>query len=409
MSRSNDVFNVLIPSTFPSISSGDAGDDTKNKIDHLLDGQLGFFNRNSNKRLVTNPNTTSITDDFYLAWKSGSGVRFSAGQYIPLKGLRNISYKASNLLVPQIDQIQIGVKIEDLNEIISKQWTTEYGIKVEFSNQRIYRMIGENLYAKTFTSQGGCLKGCPAWTIDDIEQWSAAKKLAVYLDLIDNIKKNADDLLKVRLVAKEQINGYDNGNSSTGGARYLTAGTELINPILGCDTDSEIPVTDDGNNIKLLYSDIDKLAIEIETMPIEEHEYCNINVRYYKDRATTITTTILGFPCFSNVETTKVAKSSSGSGYDLRGLEYQAGGWEGNPGPYRTYSVTGLAKDGFNYQSEVAKLYDLYILQYEFNGFGSERDNFNFLSTIIAVEGGDINLEAYLRQLAKDTGVPFIG
>jgi hypothetical protein len=118
----------------------------------------------------------------------------------------------------------------------------------------------------------------------------------------------------------------------------------------------------------------------------------------------------LGFPCFSHVETKKAADMGNGDGYDVRRMEYEAGGWEGSPGIYRTHSSTGLPKSGFNYQSDPSKEYDIYAIQYDIISIGGWETHDYWATTIIAAEKGSSlsgDLLSLFRYLSQQLGVPF--
>ena len=104
-----------------------------------------------------------------------------------------------------------------------------------------------------------------------------------------------------------------------------------------------------------------------------------------------------GFEANGTVEIVQELKFEHTKGKDVQELERIAGGWEGNPGPYRELS---FALKNIQYQSDPNKLYSLITFYYQ----DVRKDTlsgpyFNDLSIIFAIPDG----ETTTAQQIKDT------
>ena len=70
-------------------------------------------------------------------------------------------------------------------------------------------------------------------------------------------------------------------------------------------------------------------------------------------------------------------------------MEYDAGGWNGKPGPYRTYN-DGLAKTGFQYFADSAKNYAVSNVSYDQHSISGWRSDVSYERTVFAAQTGAV-------------------
>lgn len=93
--------------------------------------------------------------------------------------------------------------------------------------------------------------------------------------------------------------------------------------------------------------------------------------------------------CNGKITTITNVQYPEGKGFDLQELEYEAGGWNGKPGPYRTSSVLGLQKGAIEYFSSASGNYTQLVLEYDQFSVGGWLEYLNNLRTIIAIPCAD--------------------
>lgn len=105
------------------------------------------------------------------------------------------------------------------------------------------------------------------------------------------------------------------------------------------------------------------LNILIESVPAKMHDWCKVNLLYFSPRTTALrVSTLDGFECNGNVINLSYGALEQGSGYDIRQLERNAGGWIGQPGPYRQSALVGESIGSFNYLAQVNGKYTVFNL-----------------------------------------------
>ena len=121
--------------------------------------------------------------------------------------------------------------------------------------------------------------------------------------------------------------------------------------------------------------------------PATFSDFCDINLNYFFPRQTDVALVgLAGFEGNSTVATTTEMVYEDGHGGDIKQLEYEAGGWNGSPGPYRASELLGTALPGFKYFSDASKKYDVIHQSYDQESVSGFRSDSHFERTIIAVD-----------------------
>lgn len=425
MSKENPIFQVLPTSGNQGLIA--AG----NKFSDLAAGQLGIFNAHTG--LSVDGTALSNCRDIILALGvGGTDVRFSAGQFIEVKKLESLTLKG---YMPETEKV-----IEITN--FTAKCETEYAIKLTYRNQKSYRLNGYNQFTKTFTYYTPC---CTNTSCDDCGAYGSAADLANGLATDINAD---DDAIVVASLFGMKINGTLSGTASadgavsvsiggilytatvTSGANATAAATALVNVIntqagspysatnaagvitiysntvTKGDTSTIALVTANGYSLGTIVAatktNVANYSTFIASYPnaglgiritgvAETRSPWNgaVNPKYTKTGTDFDASLVEGFTCTGLVTVTTNLQYSEGSGYDVKQLEYVAGGWNGKPGPYRVSLTTNLPVDGYEYLSSESSNYNLLIFKH---GQSSSSGFMNYdadLETIVAIPCAD--------------------
>lgn len=359
MSRNNDVFQVLVTKGNQAVLA--AG----NEVTDLLPGQAGVFSFESNLSI----DGTVPTRNFYVAVgldEDGDGVtdniRKSAGSHIQTRNIAFYSYRPFEAGRPMI------LEFKDFKTRCGEQ----YGIAIEFRNQQIYRTQGYVQFKVNYVVEGICCDGCSTGC-ESGDDNLVAKKL---VDAINNDPRG--------FVKAEMFNTTTNA--------VVTDYDAFVAANLTVNTDS-----DPANDVKL--------GIRITSIPQKINKFMGIDTKYFHMRETfLVPSKLIGFECNGEFSVKQTAKVTQGLGYDIQYLEYLAGGWNGNPGPYRTYKVNGLAKP-ITYVAETNTQYGILALTYDQFSVGGWLEYLNNEASIIAIPQTDsvtrASLLGVIDKLAK--------
>lgn len=359
MSRNNDVFQVLVTKGNQAVLA--AG----NEVTDLLPGQAGVFSFESNLSI----DGTVPTRNFYVAVgldEDGDGVtdniRKSAGSHIQTRNIAFYSYRPFEAGRPMI------LEFKDFKTKCGEQ----YGIAIEFRNQQIYRTQGYVQFKVNYVVEGVCCDGCSTGC-ESGDDNLVAKKL---VDAINNDPRG--------FVKAEMFNTTTNA--------VVTNYDAFVAANLTVNTDS-----DPNNDVKL--------GVRITSIPQKINKYMGIDTKYFHMRETfLVPSKLIGFECNGEFSVKQTAKVTQGLGYDIQYLEYLAGGWNGNPGPYRTYKVNGLAKP-ITYVAETNTQYGILALTYDQFSVGGWLEYLNNEATVIAIPQADsvtrASLLGVIDKLAK--------
>lgn len=359
MSRNNDVFQVLVTKGNQAVLA--AG----NEVTDLLPGQAGVFSFESNLSI----DGTVPTRNFYVAVgldEDGDGVtdniRKSAGSHIQTRNIAFYSYRPFEAGRPMI------LEFKDFKTKCDEQ----YGIAIEFRNQQIYRTQGYVQFKVNYVVEGICCDGCSTGC-ESGDDNLVAKKL---VDAINNDPRGFVKAEMFNTTTNAVVTDYD---------AFVTAN-------LAVNTDS-----DPANDVKL--------GIRLTSIPQKINKYMGIDTKYFHMRETfLVPSKLIGFECNGEFSVKQTAKVTQGLGYDIQYLEYLAGGWNGNPGPYRTYKVNGLAKP-ITYVAETNTQYGILALTYDQFSIGGWLEYLNNEATVIAIPQADsvtrASLLGVIDKLAK--------
>ena len=359
MSRNNDVFQVLVTKGNQAVLA--AG----NEVTDLLPGQAGVFSFESNLSI----DGTVPTRNFYVAVgldEDGDGVtdniRKSAGSHIQTRNIAFYSYRPFEAGRPMI------LEFKDFKTKCGEQ----YGIAIEFRNQRIYRTQGYVQFKVNYVVEGVCCDGCSTGCQSGDDNLVAKK-------LVDAINNDPRGFVKAEMF-----------NTTTNAV--VTDYDAFVAANLAVNTDS-----DPANDVKL--------GVRITSIPQKINKYMGIDTKYFHMRETfLVPSKLIGFECNGEFSVKQTAKVTQGLGYDIQYLEYLAGGWNGNPGPYRTYRVNGLAKP-ITYVAETNKQYGILALTYDQFSVGGWLEYLNNEASIIAIPQADsvtrASLLGVIDKLAK--------
>ena len=359
MSRNNDVFQVLVTKGNQAVLA--AG----NEVTDLLPGQAGVFSFESNLSI----DGTVPTRNFYVAVgldEDGDGVtdniRKSAGSHIQTRNIAFYSYRPFEAGRPMI------LEFKDFKTKCGEQ----YGIAIEFRNQQIYRTQGYVQFKVNYVVEGICCDGCSTGCESGDDNLVAKK-------LVDAINNDPRGFVKAEMF-----------NTTTDAV--VTDYDAFVAANLAVNTDS-----DPANDVKL--------GIRITSIPQKINKYMGIDTKYFHMRETfLVPSKLIGFECNGEFSVKQTAKVTQGLGYDIQYLEYLAGGWNGNPGPYRTYKVNGLAKP-ITYVAETNTQYGILALTYDQFSIGGWLEYLNNEASIIAIPQTDsvtrASLLGVIDKLAK--------
>ena len=359
MSRNNDVFQVLVTKGNQAVLA--AG----NEVTDLLPGQAGVFSFESNLSI----DGTVPTRNFYVAVgldEDGDGVtdniRKSAGSHIQTRNIAFYSYRPFEAGRPMI------LEFKDFKTKCGEQ----YGIAIEFRNQQIYRTQGYVQFKVNYVVEGICCDGCSTGC------------------------ESGDD----NLVAKKLVYAINNDPRGFVKAEMFNTTTDAVVTDYDAFVTANLAVNTDSNP----NNDV-KLGVRITSIPQKINKYMGIDTKYFHMRETfLVPSKLIGFECNGEFSVKQTAKVTQGLGYDIQYLEYLAGGWNGNPGPYRTYKVNGLAKP-ITYVAETNTQYGILALTYDQFSIGGWLEYLNNEASIIAIPQADsvtrASLLGVIDKLAK--------
>ena len=359
MSRNNDVFQVLVTKGNQAVLA--AG----KEVTDLLPGQAGVFSFESNLSI----DGTVPTRNFYVAVgldEDGDGVtdniRKSAGSHIQTRNIAFYSYRPFEAGRPMI------LEFKDFKTSCGEQ----YGIAIEFRNQQIYRTQGYVQFKVNYVVEGICCDGCSTGC------------------------ESGDD----NLVAKKLVDAINNDPRGFVKAEMFNTTTNAVVTDYDAFVATNLVVNTDAD----LTNDV-KLGVRITSIPQKINKYMGIDTKYFHMRETfLVPSKLIGFECNGEFSVKQTAKVTQGLGYDIQYLEYLAGGWNGNPGPYRTYKVNGLAKP-ITYVAETNTQYGILALTYDQFSIGGWLEYLNNEASIIAIPQADsvtrASLLGVIDKLAK--------
>jgi len=451
MATTNPVSQVLATSGNQALLA--AG----NRVSDLAVGQLGVFNYHTG--LSIDGSVAADAKDIFLAVgvdPAGVGslqdIVKSAGQVIQVRNMRALTYKGYLAALPKI------IDIDGFTALCEKQ----YGIKIEFRNAEVYALHGYNQFTKTFIAEADC---CPEPCTD----CASADLNPVVIDLVTQINNDPDKLVTASYTA----NGITFTVTAGAGASAnitVTVGTTVytiavtngqtaaqvaatIANAITTATGSPYAASASGANVSIYARTTSgapsgtvaltnangtgvtfgsivanakvtvanpttflattpgaALGLRLTSNPAATYTFNDINLKYYKMRSTNMIVSLVeGFTCNGTTTTIQELQYSDGNGYDLKQEEYVDGGWNGKPGPYRQSSVTGLARQGFQYYINPTANYNVFVLAYDQFSVGGWLEYLNNLETVLAIPCADATTVAAVATVFDQIFTQFGG
>ena len=360
MSKNNRVHKILV-------TKGNQDILTVNKhVTDLQPGQIGVFDA------ITNLSISQVSDSrgYYLAVgldKDGDGiiddVSKSRGTRIQSGNEKYFTFR------PHTPGRNMKVKFKNY----TVECDGEYGLKFDFKNSEIYRIMGYTPFVKTFVGKATCCKTCPSFC-------QAGDPNKITRDLFVQISNDNANIIDVDIVPR--------GDVSAAGV------TPVNNKLTLADLDKIIAF----NATKTNTSEFVLTDLVFETNPVKTAKFCGINLNHFFPRETFMTISKVGnFNCSGEIEVLQEAVIEEGNGYDIREMEYRAMGHDDSY--YRVSSVTGMPKE-FDYNTEINTKYDLIHLGYDEASNGAWLEYSYGEGTTIAIPSKDTTTrDCLLRAL----------
>ena len=424
MSRNNDVFNVLVAETTLKTAG--------KSVSELAPKQIGVFNADTNLSLAAN---SAAPKGFYLAVgvadKSNPAILgdvvTSAGQLIQKENVKFYQAQKYSAGLPEIVEITNFTAKPD----------SEYAIKFEFRNQRIYNQQGYNQFSKTYVVKTSC------------GTTSVGDPVELVTKFLEALNNDGTGMFKAEAIAGGTLLTVTTAPTVAGGITVSIGDVDIAVTVAATDTAAEAATkiaaainaattteakavasgatvqisnivmgteatVDEGTTLAVVTAtggnaviDLATIAervtpgIRVTTNPLAVDEFCNINTLYLKPRETVMIVSLTsGFDCGGIVEVIQDAVYEQGSGYDVRQREYKAGGWNGKPGPYRVSELNGVASNGFRYFSDADTKYNRVNLTYDQFSIGGWQEYLNNLATEVYFPvGTEAGLKDFLAIL----------
>ena len=368
MSRNNDVFHLLVTKGNQAVLAKDK------KVTELAPGQIGVFNYDTN--LSFDATVAAAPRNFYLAVgvDAGNGttgdIMKSAGSHVQGKNIAFYSFR------PYTPGRPMKVLLKDY----VANCETEYGVKLELRNQKIYRTQGYNQFTKTYTMKTSCCDGCePTCPSGDANEITKQLYININNDTSGLVKANIKPRAGATLPAGVTVDAQGN---------LTLAQVDTIMAANAAQT----------NPANYVYTNL-----EIETVPQTIQDFCSVSLNYMYPRQTVAILTKVGdFKCSGTVATTQTAVFEEGAGIDVKQLEYQAKGW--TESPYRVSTVNGVA-DNRIYITDASAKYDVFALTYDQFSLGGWLEYFHNQASIIAIPTADATTRNGLAAILDKVAV----
>lgn len=369
MSTNNDVFKVLVGHPTAFVGEGD----TLSDVASAPVAAIAVVNADTNISM----DATSKAKNIYLARvdETDTAISKSAGQYIPVKAVRDYTvrpYTAPRALIVKVGDYTVNCE-------------TEYGIRLGFSNDEIYKRQGYNQFTVPYLFTTGncdeCSTLCPTGDAN-----------ALTLGLKNAINNDPRGLAIAKSIARVTLTKatIDTANGNTDFSGDIAVGGEVSDADLALLISYNATLTDTAN---YLYTDL-----SVETVPVAVNKYCSVNLRYYNPRQTKIEVSgIAGFEGTVVPVELQAMAYEEGSGYDLKQKEFHSNSIGGSP--YVLSEVTGTARN-LTYTVDENEKYDVVCISYDPTVVAGWSEEVNHMSTWVAFPTGDkTSLRAFLAVM----------
>ena len=365
MSTNNDVFKVLVGNSVA------ADGDSISTFAGGLAGKIAVINADTNMTI----DGSIPSRDIYFARIDETDVAISrsAGQFIPLKAVRDYTVRAYS--APQALIVKVGDYTVNCE--------TEYGIRLAFSNNEIYKRQGYNQFTVPYLFTTGncdeCSTLCPTGDAN-----------ALTLGLKEVINNDPRGLVVATSIARQALTKatIDTANGNTDFSGDIAIGGEVSDADLALLISYNATLSDTSG---YLYTDL-----SLETVPVAVNKYCSVNLRYYSPRQTTIE--VSGIAAFEGVVVPVELQAMAyeeGSGYDLKQLEYKSQSIGGSP--YVLNQVTGTARN-LEYTVDENEKYDVVAITYDPKSIAGWSEEVAHATTYVAFPTGNkVAIQAFLN------------
>lgn len=435
MATTNPVNQVLVTSGNQALLAAGS------RPEALAIGQLGIFNYHTG--LSIDGSVPADAKDIFLAVGidplgvgSIQDINKSAGQMIQVKHGKTYTFKG---YVPAIS------KVIDVMGFTAR-CEEDYALKIEFRNGQIYQETGYNQFAETFAYRTACCS-------DPCADCASGNCAELALGIGTNINSHPDHLatatyivnaITATVAAEPTAAGnivvrigtatvYTDYTVAIVDADTVTTAAAKIVAVINAQANSPYfasnllgvmtiypKVSTQGSTETLVYQTpvagmtITPIVAATKTVVADTAAFTlanpgvclgiritsnsmavnaksgGINLKYVKNRQTDmIISSPIGFTCNGTITTLTELQMNEGSGYDIQQLEYEAGGFNGKPGPYRQSTITGMERQGITYFASATANYNVFVLSYDQQSVGGWLEYLNNLETIIAVPCAD--------------------
>tara|TARA_R110002020_G_scaffold27756_1_gene89308 strand:- start:901 stop:1992 length:1092 start_codon:yes stop_codon:yes gene_type:complete len=339
MSAENPVKQILVASANSApLAKG-------KKPAELAVGQIGVFDKNTNLSVDATSAASTKLNTYILVGTDpkGSGsledVKKSAGQFIASKGLTSLETQC--YVAPVAQKL--------LLDGFQAECSTDYSVKFEIRNQQGFRTNGYNQVVKTFVVQSDDCEGCESCPSGDC--------IGLARKIVDEVNLDPDGLILAEL--------------------YDVAGGAVVP-----NTDSDVATWVTANADTCL-------GVQFTVQPQDFKNYADVNLNYFFPHGTLLVPSVgAGFEANGSIVTTTDMVFEQGAGQDVKQMEYETGGFSGNPGTYRQLE-DGMQRDGYKYYADNAETYVVINLSYESSYPVGFKNGGNFQETVIAVPSGN--------------------
>jgi hypothetical protein len=312
-------------------------------VTDLLPGQLGFFNADTKKSIVSTSDFTKARKFFIAVGVDTDGdgtadeVRYQAGESVQKEGIRNLTFTPASA--------ERGQKF--LISALKADCDTEYLLKMEFFGPMLMETHGHNRITKQYSVKTSCCDNCTTGC-------ATGSCVELATKLVESLNLDTEKLFKA----------------------------SLMDPTTGTVITDIVTWAADPANADLCPN------IEIETLPKGIAVKCGFNFNYDKVRTILVQPYLIsGFSCAGKIQETQAASPATGKAYDLKYFEEIAFGYKNNNSVYRLLGP-GIQK---NYYSIIdgSKNYDIFWLQNSYEIHTGSEEFQNMMQTILAVPEGD--------------------
>jgi hypothetical protein len=255
---------------------------------------------------------------------------------------------------------------------------TDYTLRIEFRNSRIYRTIGHNQFSKPYSVRTGCCDDCA----EGCDTYDAN---LLTLLMVNSINLDGANLVTAAPIARQAVTIATHGTS----VNYAQGAVMTA-------ADVQALVT-----FNLTAADADKVYTDIQltSNPISIGTFCQVNLGYHKLLETVLIVSLVdGFNCAGVVSTSEYPVFAEGTGKNIMQKEYHASAWDG-AGPYVLSETTGTAKGNIEYLASAGTNYTQFTLEYDVNAEGGFLEYKNPLRTIIAIPSGEAAVIAEVENI----------